>query len=622
LSRCIFCHREGRNRINRKPVCRKHTNKSLGLFTAVDPPDRLWLHVLLLSGLVLGVLLGLAHGLPFAGIAPVAGISLRGRRKPKEPVNSSDRRQLILMTLAGGGGALATLFLSGKISFAEYQQAMQATAVGNPSRLTGSINGGGTNYNQPSTGSGPYDYLIGANPAGTVYTAYSSQGVVAATDSTPDIGALIYNITNNGVPTQALKIIVADPPSASGAYQWQTAVTITTDYSITIDGATRGREENVTTDNYSYGVFFVVSSLAAGVVPLTINTFTHNLGMARFSNFTMRGLALGNTSTSPGSMYGMVLGSSLTNCPAEIEIDNVSFENVTDPLTINDAHDGPIIITWIMTVNCGASSTSNSLITIACDTAWIGHIEGFNAVPTGGSLVGVATCALISIDSIYCSNMTAFNIGNGGAVAAAYMLVGSCIVGGGNNFIMPTSTSGLFTVHVDSLDMLNGGADVFAGGSAGSGSSFNITIDKFRGKLTHILNNSNGLAGLSGFVYIDNAVLGSALTPDVVFAGMTSFMKEIGSAYTRQSLSGSTSGTAVSGFDEYATNHKKFKVYLNAYYNSGTPAQTITFPYSFADTPAIIYQPSSFGATTTKTVLSLPASMGAAATGWIIIEGA
>ncbi len=95
----------------------------------------------------------------------------------------------------------------------------------------------------------------------------------------------------------------------------------------------------------------------------------------------------------------------------------------------------------------------------------------------------------------------------------------------------------------------------------------------------------------------------------------------IRSANNPSSFAGTSAGTAYYSQPDQANTYKKAVVVLDGYENTGTTAQTITFPTAFTYTPTITSQPSGFGATVSTTELTLPVSMSAAVSGVLIIEG-
>ncbi len=93
-------------------------------------------------------------------------------------------------------------------------------------------------------------------------------------------------------------------------------------------------------------------------------------------------------------------------------------------------------------------------------------------------------------------------------------------------------------------------------------------------------------------------------------------------------LNGTTAGSAIysmpfkshTNFGVDVGSFQKFILFLNGYRNSTGTAQTITWPNRFTNSPAILKDDSG-GSTVSTTTLTLPISMGAPVTGWIIIEG-
>lgn len=101
-----------------------------------------------------------------------------------------------------------------------------------------------------------------------------------------------------------------------------------------------------------------------------------------------------------------------------------------------------------------------------------------------------------------------------------------------------------------------------------------------------------------------------------------------GITYTTQgpvtTLAGTTAGSLDWQMPEQGVarvGYKKFVGALIGYENTGSTAQTITFPTAFANTPTITSQPASFGATVSTTELTLPTAMSGAVNGVIVVEG-
>ena len=90
---------------------------------------------------------------------------------------------------------------------------------------------------------------------------------------------------------------------------------------------------------------------------------------------------------------------------------------------------------------------------------------------------------------------------------------------------------------------------------------------------------------------------------------------------TQTTLTGTTAGSIVWSQPEQGSAYKKFIGYANGYENTTATAQTITYPTAFTNTPIISSNSTGMTLSTSTSALTLPASMSATATGWIIIEG-
>ena len=84
-------------------------------------------------------------------------------------------------------------------------------------------------------------------------------------------------------------------------------------------------------------------------------------------------------------------------------------------------------------------------------------------------------------------------------------------------------------------------------------------------------------------------------------------------------LTGTSAGSVIWNMPYQGTGYKKAIFYLNDYENTTATAQTITFPTAFTYTPYVITSISGVSASTTA--LTLPTSMTATATGYVIVEG-
>ncbi|MEM3862179.1 MAG: hypothetical protein QW203_06850 [Thermoplasmatales archaeon] len=160
------------------------------------------------------------------------------------------------------------------------------------------------------------------------------------------------------------------------------------------------------------------------------------------------------------------------------------------------------------------------------------------------------------------------------------------------------------------------GPDVtFNNQTAGSGYESHATNLVLNGPANATIYSTNGVLGLQ-------SAGGGSNTTVLVYSNLA--ISDMLNIYTPQTtLTGTTAGTAIWSQPHGGTNSsiKKVIIYLNGYENTTTTAQTISFPYPFTYTPIITSQPSSFSATVTTTTLTLPTSMTAPVTGWVIIEG-
>jgi hypothetical protein len=166
-----------------------------------------------------------------------------------------------------------------------------------------------------------------------------------------------------------------------------------------------------------------------------------------------------------------------------------------------------------------------------------------------------------------------------------------------------------------------GGSLVQSTGTTNTTGVVQLTIDDFYGcPVALMYGAAGGTIQAPSYINIRNATLTAAITAESPMTNVWSFAREAGSSYTRASLAGTTAGTALSNFDEYSSNDKRFKVYLNRYENKTVNPQSISFLYGFTETPAIVHDDSG-GAIAGTGALQLPHSMSSAKTGWIILEG-
>jgi len=90
---------------------------------------------------------------------------------------------------------------------------------------------------------------------------------------------------------------------------------------------------------------------------------------------------------------------------------------------------------------------------------------------------------------------------------------------------------------------------------------------------------------------------------------------------TQNTLTGTSAGSIVWSQPMQGSALKLVVLYANGYENTTTTAQSITFTKAFTNTPAVLVNTTGMSITVSTTGVTLPASMTAAATGWIIIAG-
>jgi hypothetical protein len=90
---------------------------------------------------------------------------------------------------------------------------------------------------------------------------------------------------------------------------------------------------------------------------------------------------------------------------------------------------------------------------------------------------------------------------------------------------------------------------------------------------------------------------------------------------SQNTLTGTSAGSIVWSQPMQGSALKLVILYASGYENTTTTAQSITFTTAFTKTPATLVNTTGMSITVSATGVTLPASMTAAATGWIIIAG-
>jgi hypothetical protein len=90
---------------------------------------------------------------------------------------------------------------------------------------------------------------------------------------------------------------------------------------------------------------------------------------------------------------------------------------------------------------------------------------------------------------------------------------------------------------------------------------------------------------------------------------------------SQTTLTGTSAGSIIWSQPLQGSALKLVILYASGYENTTTTAQSISFTKAFSNTPATLVNTTGMTITVSATGVTLPASMTAAATGWIIIAG-
>jgi len=112
----------------------------------------------------------------------------------------------------------------------------------------------------------------------------------------------------------------------------------------------------------------------------------------------------------------------------------------------------------------------------------------------------------------------------------------------------------------------------------------------------------------------------SSLTATTVTSSTVNYSVENPNT-TQNTLTGTSAGSIVWSQPMQGSALKLVILYANGYENTTTTAQSITFTKAFTNTPAVLVNTTGMSITVSATGVTLPASMTAVATGWIIIAG-
>jgi hypothetical protein len=90
---------------------------------------------------------------------------------------------------------------------------------------------------------------------------------------------------------------------------------------------------------------------------------------------------------------------------------------------------------------------------------------------------------------------------------------------------------------------------------------------------------------------------------------------------SQNTLTGTSAGSIIWSQPLQGSALKLVILYASGYENTTTTAQSISFTKAFTNTPATLVNTTGMTITVSATGVTLPASMTAAATGWVIIAG-
>ena len=112
----------------------------------------------------------------------------------------------------------------------------------------------------------------------------------------------------------------------------------------------------------------------------------------------------------------------------------------------------------------------------------------------------------------------------------------------------------------------------------------------------------------------------SSLTATTVTSSTVNYSVENPNT-TQNTLTGTSAGSIVWSQPMQGSALKLVVLYASGYENTTTTAQSISFTKAFTNTPAVLVNTTGMSITVSATGVTLPASMTATATGWIIIAG-
>lgn len=174
-------------------------------------------------------------------------------------------------------------------------------------------------------------------------------------------------------------------------------------------------------------------------------------------------------------------------------------------------------------------------------------------------------------------------------------------------------------------------ATIPSGSQTGSSSGVSVTNTNNNGQSSVVTSNSVSIYdrvisinGLNGVVSATSSSLVITTSGSNVKIELPTSISasNINISSTQQTITGTTAGSIVASMPFQGTTYKKAILYLDAYENDSTTAQTYTFPTSFTNSPVVSVNSATVpNVSVTTTKISIAPDTTTAYTGWIVVEG-
>ena len=436
----------------------------------------------------------------------------------------------------------------------------------------------------------------GPDTAGTTTT-----GIQEALNSLPPVGGTVWLLP--------------------GTFAVTSPITLACDGSVQLIGSGVSSIEN----NYigsmpaHIGTMIDVTGLSAGQWAFSFSPLAYpdgNQGSLRLQAFSVRGQPYTYTGSTAGTMNGIQ-----TNYygPQTQTIDDVKMEYINQAWYLQHPGGGPIVMYKVQNVFCGSATAPSAQL--GAESFWCGHWEEFaNNSSTLPSIALVAP-GEYRFDNMWMNSGTAA-IGPVDATSADVIILGIGKLYEYSASAFFINNAGTTVITADAVRVNTGNMGLLKmGGNSGTAI---VDVNNLYAAGIYLFGNSfptNSTIGAGSYLAVKSAYFTAPLVANyAVPAGMFIAAAETGTTVQQAVLTGTTAGSATSYMPAVTAPYKKFLAYLAGYENTTGTAQTVTFPTAFAHVPAITANTSS-GATVSATTLTLPASMGAPVTGFVIVEG-